>query len=80
MEDADELLYDAAMLIISTGQASTSFLQRRLAIGNPPCGPDHGYAGSQRRGRRAQWQQTTGCFDDSGRGRRHVWQLKCGPL
>ena len=34
-EDGDELLYDAAMLIISTGQASTSFLQRRLAIGNP---------------------------------------------
>jgi len=35
MDDGDELLYDAAMLIISTGQASTSFLQRRLAIGNP---------------------------------------------
>lgn len=34
-EDGDELLYDAAALIISTGQASTSFLQRRLAIGNP---------------------------------------------
>ena len=34
-EDGDDLLYDAAMLIVSTGQASTSFLQRRLAIGNP---------------------------------------------
>ena len=34
-EDLDELLYDAAMLIVSTGQASVSFLQRRLSIGNP---------------------------------------------
>ena len=34
-DDRDELLYDAAMLIVSTGQASVSFLQRRLAIGNP---------------------------------------------
>jgi DNA segregation ATPase FtsK/SpoIIIE, S-DNA-T family len=34
-DDLDELFYDAGMLIISTGQASTSFLQRRLAIGNP---------------------------------------------
>ena len=34
-DDSDELLYDAAMLIASTGQASVSFLQRRLAIGNP---------------------------------------------
>ncbi|MBO7668210.1 MAG: DNA translocase FtsK [Firmicutes bacterium] len=34
-EDLDELLYDAAMIIASTGQASVSFLQRRLSIGNP---------------------------------------------
>ncbi len=34
-EDRDELLYDAAMLIVDSGQASVSFLQRRLAIGNP---------------------------------------------
>lgn len=34
-EDLDELLYDAAMTIVSTGQASVSFLQRRLSIGNP---------------------------------------------
>jgi len=31
----DELLYDAGSLIISSGQASVSYLQRRLAIGNP---------------------------------------------
>lgn len=34
-DETDELLYDAAMLIVTTGQASVSFLQRRLAIGNP---------------------------------------------
>lgn len=34
-EDVDELFVEAARLIIGTGQASTSFLQRRLAIGNP---------------------------------------------
>ncbi|NLF79984.1 MAG: DNA translocase FtsK, partial [Clostridia bacterium] len=34
-EDLDDLFFEAGMLIINTGQASTSFLQRRLAIGNP---------------------------------------------
>ena len=34
-DDEDELLYDAGSLIISSGQASVSYLQRRLAIGNP---------------------------------------------
>ena len=34
-EDLDDLFYEAGVLIINTGQASTSFLQRRLAIGNP---------------------------------------------
>ncbi len=34
-EDLDELFYDAGMLIIGSGQASTSYLQRRLSIGNP---------------------------------------------
>lgn len=34
-EELDELFYEAGMIIINTGQASTSFLQRRLAIGNP---------------------------------------------
>lgn len=34
-EGEDELLYDAGSLIISSGQASVSYLQRRLAIGNP---------------------------------------------
>ena len=29
------MLYEAAMIIATTGQASVSFLQRRLAIGNP---------------------------------------------
>ena len=33
--DLDDLFYEAGMLLIGTGQASTSFLQRRLAIGNP---------------------------------------------
>ncbi|MDO4581260.1 MAG: DNA translocase FtsK 4TM domain-containing protein [Bacillota bacterium] len=34
-EELDELFHDAAQLIIVSGQASTSYLQRRLAIGNP---------------------------------------------
>ena len=34
-EELDDKLREAAELIISTGQASVSFLQRRLAIGNP---------------------------------------------
>lgn len=34
-EELDDLFYEAGVLIINTGQASTSFLQRRLAIGNP---------------------------------------------
>ena len=34
-DELDDLFYEAGMLIINTGQASTSFLQRRLAIGNP---------------------------------------------
>ena len=34
-EELDELFFDAGSLIISNGQASTSFLQRRLSIGNP---------------------------------------------
>ena len=34
-EGEDELLYDAGALIIGSGQASVSYLQRRLAIGNP---------------------------------------------
>jgi len=33
--DLDDMIYDAARLILTTGQASTSFLQRRLSIGNP---------------------------------------------
>ncbi len=35
LDDLDDLFYEAGMLIINTGQASTSFLQRRLSIGNP---------------------------------------------
>lgn len=31
--DLDELFYQAAEIVISTGQASTSFLQRRLSVG-----------------------------------------------
>jgi S-DNA-T family DNA segregation ATPase FtsK/SpoIIIE len=31
--DMDELFYQAAEIVISTGQASTSFLQRRLSVG-----------------------------------------------
>ena len=38
LDDEDNLLYEAARLIIETGQASTSFLQRRLRIGNPRAG------------------------------------------
>ena len=38
LDDEDNLLYEAAQLIIETGQASTSFLQRRLRIGNPRAG------------------------------------------
>jgi len=34
-EDMDELFYKAGTLIIASKQASTSYLQRRLAIGNP---------------------------------------------
>ncbi len=34
-ETLDELFYEAGEIIIMSGQASTSFLQRRLAIGNP---------------------------------------------
>lgn len=37
-EDEDILFVEAAHLIISTGQASTSFLQRRFRIGNPRAG------------------------------------------
>ncbi|MDD4798303.1 MAG: DNA translocase FtsK, partial [Clostridia bacterium] len=36
--DEDPLLYEAGQIIITTGQASTSFLQRRLRIGNPRAG------------------------------------------
>ncbi len=36
--DEDALFFEAAELVISTGQASTSFLQRRLRIGNPRAG------------------------------------------
>ncbi|MCL2496223.1 MAG: DNA translocase FtsK [Clostridiales bacterium] len=35
LDDVDELFYEAAAIIISSGQASTSYLQRRLSIGNP---------------------------------------------
>ncbi len=34
----DNLFYDAARMLITTGQASTSFLQRRFRIGNPRAG------------------------------------------
>jgi len=34
-EDLDDLFYKAGALIIASKQASTSYLQRRLAIGNP---------------------------------------------
>lgn len=37
-EDEDILFVEAAHLVISTGQASTSFLQRRFRIGNPRAG------------------------------------------
>lgn len=33
IEDADELLYDAISLVVEEGQASISFLQRRLKVG-----------------------------------------------
>ena len=33
--DRDSFFYEAAKLVIDTGQASTSYLQRRLSIGNP---------------------------------------------
>ncbi|MGI5891507.1 MAG: DNA translocase FtsK [Bacillota bacterium] len=36
--DEDALFFEAGELVISTGQASTSFLQRRLRIGNPRAG------------------------------------------
>ncbi|MGI6360732.1 MAG: DNA translocase FtsK 4TM domain-containing protein [Bacillota bacterium] len=36
--DEDSLFFEAAELILTTGQASTSFLQRRLRIGNPRAG------------------------------------------
>ena len=36
--DKDALFLEAGRLIINTGQASTSFLQRRLSIGNPRAG------------------------------------------
>ena len=35
LDDVDELFYEAAAIIIASGQASTSYLQRRLSIGNP---------------------------------------------
>jgi S-DNA-T family DNA segregation ATPase FtsK/SpoIIIE len=35
LDELDELFYEAGALIISSQQASTSFLQRRLSIGNP---------------------------------------------
>jgi S-DNA-T family DNA segregation ATPase FtsK/SpoIIIE len=35
LDELDELFYEAGALIISNKQASTSFLQRRLSIGNP---------------------------------------------
>jgi len=37
-DDKDPLFYEAARLIITTGQASTSYLQRRFSIGNPRAG------------------------------------------
>ncbi|MCL1816825.1 MAG: DNA translocase FtsK, partial [Clostridiales bacterium] len=35
LDELDELFYEAGTIIISSKQASTSFLQRRLSIGNP---------------------------------------------
>ena len=35
LDELDELFFEAGALIISSQQASTSFLQRRLSIGNP---------------------------------------------
>lgn len=35
LDDVDELFYEAGSIIIGSGQASTSYLQRRLSIGNP---------------------------------------------
>jgi len=36
--DKDQLFYEAARMIIMSGQASTSYLQRRFSIGNPRAG------------------------------------------
>lgn len=38
MEETDPLFMEAVRLVLTTGQASTSFLQRRMRIGNPRAG------------------------------------------
>ena len=44
--DSDDLLADAAQLVIETGSASVSMLQRRLRVGYTRAGPPHRHAGA----------------------------------